>query len=143
MERRPSSNAYAENTVVKEQLTPEMIDAGAALTAKLDELGVPVTSALWLFAPEVSEWRLLFASPDVNTKGPRDVYKKIRTAIDELGPEAASVPLSVVGLLDPHADLVQLLKLAVKTGPGVSRIRFSKNVINGHFIDDALIYRAA
>lgn len=129
--------------MVKEQLTPAMVDAGADLTAMLDELGVPVTSALWLFVPDLNEWRLLFASPDVSTKGPRDVYEKIRLAIDRLGPGGVSVPLSVVGLLDPDADLVRLLKAAIKTGPGVSRIRFSKNVINGHFIDDALIYRAA
>ncbi|MBI2150905.1 MAG: hypothetical protein HYU27_09935 [Acidobacteria bacterium] len=133
----------AENTVVKEQLTGAMVDAGAALTAKLDEIGLPVTSALWLFEPDLNEWRLLFASPEVSSKGPRDVYEKIRLAIDELGPKAATIPLSVVGLLDPDADLVRLLKVAIRTGPGVNRIRFSKNVINGHFIDDALIYRAA
>jgi hypothetical protein len=49
----------------------------------------------------------------------------------------------MIGVLDAEADLVRLLKAAVGTGPGISRIRFSKNVINGHFIDDALIYRAA
>jgi hypothetical protein len=133
----------AENSVVKEQLTPDMVDAGAALTAKLDELGVPVTSALWLFVPDLNEWRLLFASAEVSTKGPRDVYEKIRLAIDGLGPQAAFVPLSVVALLEPDAELVRLLRSAVRTGPGVSRLRFSKNVVNGHFIDDALIYRAA
>lgn len=56
--------------MVKEQLTPAMVDAGADLTAKLDELGVPVTSALWLFVSDINEWRLLFASPEVSEKGP-------------------------------------------------------------------------
>ncbi|MBI2821769.1 MAG: hypothetical protein HYX74_06045 [Acidobacteria bacterium] len=133
----------AENAVVKEQLTGAMIDAGAELTAKLDEIGLHVTSAFWLFMPELNEWRLLFASPEVTSKGPRNVYEKIGQAIDQLGARAAPVPLSVVGVLDPDADVVRLLKVAVETGPGVKRIRFSKNVINGHFIDDALIYRAA
>lgn len=133
----------AESAVVKEQLTGSMIDAGAELTKKLDESGLPVTTALWLFAPELNEWRLLFASPDVGTKGPRDVYEKIQQAINQLGDKASAAPLSVVGLLDADADLVRLLKVAIRTGPGVNRIRFSKNVINGHFIDDALIYRAA
>jgi hypothetical protein len=134
----------AEGTVVKEQLTGAMIDAGAELTKKLDESGLPVTAALWLFVSDLNEWRLLFASPEVGTKGPRDVYEKIQRAIGQLGDRASAVPLSVVGLLDADADLVRLLKVAVRTtGPGLSRIRFSKNVINGHFIDDALIYRAA
>jgi hypothetical protein len=64
-------------------------------------------------------------------------------AVNQLGEKAAAAPLSVIGLLDASDDLVRLLKVAIVTGPGVKRIRFSKNVINGHFIDDALIYRAA
>jgi hypothetical protein len=120
-----------------------MIEAGAELTRKLDESGLAVTVALWLFDPELNEWRLVFASPDVGTKGPRDVYERIRQAIDQLGEKASPVPLSVVELLDANADLVRLLRVAVRTGSGVKPIRFSKNVINGHFIDDALIYRAA
>jgi hypothetical protein len=133
----------AENTVVKAQLTSAMIDAGADLTTKLDEIGLPVTSAFWLFVPEMNEWRLLFASPEVRTTGPRGVYEKIRQAIEDLGAKAATVPLSVVGVLDPNEDLVRLLRTAVRAEAGLNRIRFSKNVINGHFIDDALIYRAA
>lgn len=133
----------AESAMVKEQLTGSMIDAGAELTKKLDESGLAVTTALWLFVPEVNEWRLLFASPDVGEKGPRDVYERIQHAINELGEKASAVPLSVVGLLDANDDLVRLLRVSIRTGPGVNRIRFSKNVINGHFIDDALIYRAA
>ncbi len=129
--------------MVKEQLTDVMIDVGAKLTSKLDEIGLPVTAALWLFVPDLNEWRLLFASPEVSSKGPRTVYEKIRHALDDLGADGSAVPLSIIGVLDADADLVRLLKVAVRTGPGVSRVRFSKNVINGHFIDDALIYRAA
>ena len=133
----------AENAVVKEQLTDAMIEAGAELTSKLDEIGLSVTAAFWLLIPDLNEWRLLFASEEVNIEGPRAVYEKIRQAVDQLGTKAAAVPLSMIGVLDTNADLVRLLKVAIRTGPGVSRIRFSKNVINGHFIDDALIYRAA
>jgi hypothetical protein len=39
-----------------------MIDAGAELTKKLDESGLPVTAALWLFVSDLNEWRLMFAS---------------------------------------------------------------------------------
>jgi hypothetical protein len=62
-------------------------------------------------------------------------------AINQLGANA-TLPLSSIGVLDANDDLVRLLKAAIRTGPGLSRIRFSRNVINGHFIDDALIYRA-
>jgi len=132
----------AENTMVKEQLTDAMVEAGAELTRKLDESGMHTTTALWLFDPEINEWRLLFASPEVSAEGPRKVYERIDSALEELGDKASAAPFSVIRLLDPSAELVKLLKIGVATGPGVRRIRFSKNVINGHFIDDALIYRA-
>jgi hypothetical protein len=133
----------ADNTVVKEQLTEEMIEAGAQLTAKLDEMGLPMAAALWFFLPDTNEWRLLFASPALSTAGPREVYKTVEEARRVLGDKAAAVPLSVIGLVDANYELVQLLRDAIQTGAGVSRIRFSKNVVNGHFIEDALIYRMA
>ena len=133
----------AENTVVKEQLTNEMIEAGAHLTQKLDESGLAIPVAMWFFMPDINEWRLLFASPEVSKTGSRGVYKQIEEARKKLGVEAEHVPLSVIGLMDTNHELVQLLKGALRTGPDVSRVRFAKNVINGRFIDDALIYRNA
>jgi len=86
----------AENTVVKEQLTDGMIEAGAELTRKLDELGLPLTAAYWYFMPETNEWRLLFASPEVSAKGPRSVYSKIDNAVQQLGAKAAAAPFSAI-----------------------------------------------
>ena len=129
--------------MVKEQLMDDMIEAGARLTEKLDELGLPISVAMWFFTPDINEWRLMFASPTVSTKGAREVYEQIEKARKALGAEAECIPLSVIGLIDTNHQLVQLLRIALHTGPGVSRVRFSKNVINGHFIDDALIYRSA
>ena len=133
----------AENTVVKEQLSAEMIEAGAELTAELDVMDPSITASLWLFEPEINEWRLLIASPEVSKSGRRDIYHKIGLARRALGEKAAAVPMSLISVVDSNQELVQLFRIAVRTGAGVSRVRFSKNVINGHFIDDALIYRVA
>lgn len=133
----------AENTVVKEHLTPEMIEAGARLTAKLDEMGLPIAAALWFFLPDRNEWLFVLASSEVSTAGPRSVYKKIQEARQALGGEVAALPFASITLKDDNDELVRLLRVALRTGGGVSRIRFSKNVINGHFIEDALIYRIA
>jgi hypothetical protein len=133
----------AENTVVKEQLTDEMIEAGAKLTQKLDELGLPILVAMWFFQSDINEWRLLFSSPLLPAEGPRTVYEKIEEARKALGTQAERLPLSAIGLIGTNHQLVQLVRTGLPTGPGVSRVRFSKNVINGHFIDDALIYRSA
>ena len=132
-----------ENAVVKEQLTDDMVDGGAQLVRKLDEMGLSVPAALWLFDPEINEWRLLIASPSVSEAGPQEVYRRIEEARKSLGQEGAQIPLSSIGLLPMNHELVGLLGIAMDTGNSIARIRFSKSSINGHFIDDALIYRSA
>lgn len=134
-----------EDTVVvlKEPLTDSMIEAGAELTRKLDEIEFPVTTALWFFDVEIAEWRLLFGSPEVDTLGPKAVYHKIGEAIDQLGERAAAASMSVVSLLSEDAELARLFRVGVHAETGIHRIRFRRNVIKGHFIEDALIYRAA
>ena len=133
----------AEDTVVKEQLTDAMIEAGAELTRKLDESGPPITAALWMFQLEINEWRLLFTSPDIATHGGLKMYERIQLARKDLGDKVAAAPFSAISLLDPDAKLVRLLRIAIRNRPGGSRIRISKDAINGHYIDDALIYRVA
>ena len=88
-----------ENAVVNDQLTDAMVETGAELTRKLDESGVPPSAALWLFTPEINEWRLVFASAEVSAHGPKKVYERIRVALEELGDKAAAAPLSVIGAL--------------------------------------------
>ena len=132
----------AENTVLKEPLTNGMIDAGAHLVRKLDEMGVEVTSALWLLDTEINEWRLLLASPVVSQQGPRTMYGKVQLARDELDESDSAVLFSAVSVAPENADLITRLRATVHTGSAIERIRFSKNVADGHFIEDALIYRS-
>ena len=49
--------------------------------------------------------------------------------------------LSDIEVVEPRHYLVSLLRIAVNTGPTINGIRFTKNMINGHFIHDAYIYR--
>jgi hypothetical protein len=130
-----------ENIVVKDQLTADMIEVGGELVRRLDELGVPVNAALWLFTAEAGEWRLLMASSEVSAGRAREVYRRIRSALDDLGEKALNVPFSTIGLLDADAELVRHFRTAMSTGPVITTMRFHRGTINGHFIEDALIYR--
>jgi hypothetical protein len=131
-----------ENVVVmvKEQLTNEMIEAGGELVRKLDELGLPVNAALWLFTMEAGDWRLLIASSEITASGRRGVYRKIREALADLGEKALALPFSSIGLLDADAELVRQLRDGLSTGPVIKNIRF-QGAVRGHYIEDALIYR--
>jgi hypothetical protein len=53
----------------------------------------------------------------------------------------SKIPLKDITILDSNDSLITLLRLAIKTGDGISGIRFSQNVINGTLIEDAYIYR--
>lgn len=131
----------AEDTMVKEPLTDSMIDIGETVVRKLNEMGLPISAAFWFFDAEINQWLLRVASSEVVTKGPQAVYGRIREAIDQLGPQAPAELLWAVRVLEPDAELVKLLRLMVRTGPGISRVRCTRNAVNGRFIDDVLIYR--
>lgn len=131
----------AQDSVVKEQLTEAMIRAGAELTRKLDEVRWPVLASLWLYLSEGNQWKLVLASPLVASDGPKKSYEMVQAALATTPAAERTVALSDVGVTDPKDPLIELLRVAVKTGPTVGGIRFTRNVINGHFIEDAYIYR--
>lgn len=132
----------AENIVVARPLSDAMIDGGDALLRELDRSGMRPSAAFWYLLPETVDWRLFFASAAVQTDGPRSVYGTVAASLQHLGAHANGISLSDIGVLDDDAELVKLFRAAVPTGPGPSRIRFARNVVNGHFIEDALVYRA-
>ena len=130
--------------MVKTTLVDADMKAGEALLSKLDEIEFDVRAALWFYMPDSEEWRLNFASPAVDEKGPKDAYETVQSQLPELKEELEQdyeLSLQNISVVSPNDDLVKLLRTAVKTGPGVSHIRFARNVINNMFIEDAYIYR--
>lgn len=121
-------------------LNEEYIADGKALIQKLDDQGLKIESAFWFFFPDISNWKLVFGTPEVVKNGPKSVYKEIQKALSKLDLKS-KILLDDISILKPNAPLSNLLKFAVRTGPGISQIRFSNNIINGQKIEDALIYR--
>ena len=109
---------------------------------KLDEINFEVKGALWFYLSEPKEWRLIFASPAVDKNGPKEAYEKVQSQLEKLKQKQPyELSLDNVSLVSPSDNLIKLLKSAIKTGPGISDIRFTRNVINNVFIEDAYIYR--
>jgi hypothetical protein len=131
----------AEEVVVKEVLTKEMIEAGAELTRLLDQTPLVVSASLWLYIPESNIWRLIVVSPEVETSGPRKVYQKIQPVLSQILEEKRSIGLKDISVVENNNPLIALLRNAIRTGATISGIRFSRNAINGQFIEDAYIYR--
>jgi hypothetical protein len=129
----------AEETLVKEMLTDEMKKAGAELTRKLDEAKWPVTASFWYFVSDDNQWKLIVASPKLESEGPRQSYEAISNAGSTLREYFGG--LEFISVVTPKNDVVRTLALALNTGPTITGIRFSKNMIDGHYIDDAYVYR--
>lgn len=129
----------AEDTLVKEALTEEMKTAGAELTRKLDEAKWPVSASFWYFEPDENRWKLIVASPRLETDGPRRSYEAISNAVGTLREHFDG--LGFIAVVAPGNPVVRTLALAVSTGPAIAGIRFSKRMVDGHYIDDAYVYR--
>lgn len=121
-------------------LTSEMRAAGENLIHELDRRKFPAKAAFWLYETEGDDWRLMIATPQLRSVGPRKLYKSVQQAIAKID---TPIRTSSVFLLDTKDPFIKRLSTAIGRGPGVSGMRFSRNSINGRFIEDAYIYRMA
>jgi len=114
------------------------IEAGQEALARLDRGKVPIDAAFWLLLPE-GEWRFFLHSKYMDDRGRSFSYKKVQ---DSLKGYTDRLPLHKISLLKANDPLLNVLRAAISTGgQGRSSIRFSRNTINGTFIEDAVIFR--
>ena len=132
-----------KDVLVMDMLSNQMTEAGAKLIERLDADNSEVKSAFWFFSPEDNKWKLIIASPLVGSDGPKKFYKRVIEANRNANAEEVIVSLHDIEVVNTNRQIVQLMKSAVKTGDGISGIRFSRNTINGVFIEDAYIYRTS
>lgn len=131
-----------KDILVAESLSDSMMTAGSRLIERLDAKCAQVSSAFWLYFSEDRAWKLIIASPLVDERGPRDYYRVVIGANSLALPGEEVISLNDIEVRSVTNKIVQLLKYAIGTGNEISGIRFSRNTINGHFIEDAYIYRS-
>ncbi|RZN27664.1 hypothetical protein CWO90_24510 [Bradyrhizobium sp. Leo121] len=117
------------------------IDMGSELVRILDEARFPVTGAAWIFFPDVEEWRLVIRTPKAE-KNLQQALLEMAVALDDRGDLRKRLDLSRVKLVPPQDKMLAAMGSIIKVD-GISTIRFSRNLINGVLIDDALVYRLA
>ncbi len=131
----------AKELVVTELLSDTMIEVGKNILKRLDESASAVQAAFWMFFPDEKHWKLIIVSQLVKQDGPKQFYKRVIEANKKADELESVVSLNDVGVADTSNTLVNLLKMAISTGSEISGIRFSRNTINGTFIEDSYIYR--
>jgi hypothetical protein len=127
--------------MVIQPLTQTMISVGEAVLRRLDRTGFKATVALWLYEPESVGWRFVLAAPGVRRQGPRWAYGKILRAIRSVEASGEVFTLDNLTAKENTDPFIRALRKAVKTKPGISGVRYTRNAIDGHFIEDAYIYR--
>ncbi len=93
---------------------------------------------LWLYSSETGMWRLLLATPLVDTEGPAETYRRVQSALADIG---LADLLPNVSVVSPRSPFIRTLRRVFRTGPGIASIRLTGSTINGTYIEDAFVYR--
>ncbi|GAA0777799.1 hypothetical protein E1180_17145 [Roseibium denhamense] len=129
----------ATNTLVETD-----IEAGIELVRALDSAFFGVVAALWLYQSDTDKWKFVIAC----TAKPNQIESKILEAAQIVAnhrnmtdaPHILDLSrVRIVGNTDP---LISGLKPVIRLD-GLGRVQFSNNLINGIYIEDAVIHRMA
>ncbi|MED3600996.1 hypothetical protein P5641_07980 [Bacillus subtilis] len=126
--------------MVKNSLVENDIKDGAKLISKLDQSGLDITVALWLYQEDLDEWRLVISSPKLAEERLRMAYRKVFKILDEMG--YTNIKSQDISIIRPSNRLIQSLDLALDQKPQSldQGIKVS-GTFNGIYIEDAYIYR--
>jgi hypothetical protein len=87
-----------ENVLVSEL---KLVRQGAELLRELDRQKLPVESMFWVRDPDQGDWRLVIASPLVDSSGPAPMYRKVDETLERIRPNGLA--LSDISLLSPES----------------------------------------
>lgn len=124
--------------MVENTLVAEDIDAAGRLVSFLDDHGLRVRGALWLYDSDAERWRFVVAFQETR-KDVTSFYLDVAKATAKAGDQKL-LDLSRVDIVDSERSIFTALRGVIAVD-GDSRVRFSKNRINGVYLEDALIYR--
>jgi hypothetical protein len=143
----------AEEVMVKEQLTPDMVDAGHELTNRLrHDRDFGLLCSLWLYRTESNAWKLVVGTPIVENSGPIHAYQLIQGIVGDDWLSQWDLHLYNISVLRSNHSLVTALRSLghfeiqeLPHGPRPSpTIKVPKKItftrIQDVFIEDALIY---
>ena len=127
--------------MVTKDISKESIESGKILLEELDKAEIKVDAAFWFFFSDSSSWKLVFSLPQEIKKGPKKAYSVIQKVYSKIGNKLPGLSINDVVLSNIADPLIKILKVMIHTGPEISEIRLTQNMINGTFIEDAVMYR--
>ena len=120
------------------------IDAGLNLIEALDKSEFGVAAALWLYGSDLDKWKMVIAyrgrKQDLERKYLEAATISARWRSQH--PDKPILELSRVRITSVDDPLIEGLRPAIRMD-GLGEVRFSNNVVNGIYVEDAIIHRLA
>jgi hypothetical protein len=143
----------AQESVVKDQLPPETIAAGDELTRRLrQQSDFGLVGSFWLYTSESNWWRLVIATPLVESRGPLYAYDIINHVLAEIGGWSSALQPYTVSVVSPNHPVVNALLESgsfeiqdLPPGPRPAPTvrmprRITQSRVRDIFVEDALVY---
>lgn len=127
-----------EEILVKDILSDAMVRVGAELIRVMKQKKVVIDVAAWIYSDESKQWRLVFASPDVNSQGSRSALRRIQSVLAQM----PDFPLSFMdtSVKDSNEPLVRALHYAIQNRDVRYGVRLTREMVQRIYIDDAYVY---
>lgn len=129
----------AEEILVKEPLTQDMIVTGEKLMRVLRSEDFELAALFWLYKSELNRWRLVVASPQVDREGPKKTYatiREIRSRHHDNLPNLGPFDITVIGTSE---KLVRTLAGA-NQHIGLSNSRWPDIYLDEEYVEDMYLY---
>ncbi len=128
----------AEETLVKEVLSTEMINGGKELTQRLSNTELDVTASFWFYLIDNMRWNLMFGVSRVLEEGTVKAYTIIQSELKDR--RIRGVNFSDIVVLQSDHPVIRRLNSFVEGGRSAAEVRVSRSVVENVFIEDAYIY---
>jgi len=125
--------------LVGRSFTNEMMEAGSVFVREIERSSLHLHAALWIQQTPDDFWKFVLAFPEVRLEGPRYVYKKLRSISNRIPPDEFKIGTEIISVVEEKDRFIQIFKAAIRVDGG--GVRFTRNSLNGTYIEDAYIYK--
>ena len=132
----------AQELLVGNHLTSDMISTGSLVIKSLDTAKVGLKAAFWQYMPDERTWRLFLVSPQVRNLGPTAVYRKVNDAISKMPVNALRPTTNDISILDNKSTSYARVRSLLSDPSSSSGVRLIRTSAEGKLADDLYVYRA-
>jgi hypothetical protein len=114
-----------------------LVDAGHQLMTLLEQDGIPVRAAVWMYSADTNTWKLWIV-PHTSITEKRDFYRRVATIISKNRTVLQGLDASDVEMIESNHPAMRALRSLFHVTKK-SSVHLSNNLIGGVYLQDAII----